>query len=415
MYILNPLLKNKVFLIVASADLLQQVGIWIRNMALLFYIMDQTNNDPTAVSMLTALEYLPIFIFSLIGGTFADRWNPKKTVILGDTLSALSILVIFFLISSGLWQAVFAATVVSAIVSQFSQPSSAILFKKHVPLEQVGMAVGITQSLMAVFTILGPIVGTFVYTQLGLQSSLITLFFIFLTAALLQLFLPSSSDEKPATNQSALVDLKAGLHYVIHHSNLRLIAGMFLLAGLSIGITQPLDVFVTIERLGLPKESVQWFAASEGIGMLVGGLLAAAGSKWVDRNQNRIITATLILWSIVTLIEVLSIWPLLTAGVRVISGVATAFFQVIFSAVMIKEVQEDYIGRTNGVMVPLMIGGVLTGTICSGFVAEHLSLFGAYGLSALLTLSCTILTAQLRFQSTSKNKRGDSIQKETLL
>ncbi|MEK5447411.1 MFS transporter [Paenibacillus sp. FSL R7-0331] len=81
---MNKLIRNKVFLIVATADLLQQTGIWIRNMALLFYIMDQTGNNPTAVSMLTALEYLPIFVFSLIGGTFADRWNPKKTVILGD-------------------------------------------------------------------------------------------------------------------------------------------------------------------------------------------------------------------------------------------------------------------------------------------------------------------------------------------
>lgn len=75
---MNQLLRNRVFVIVATADLLQQVSIWIRNMALLFYIMNQTNNDPTAVSLLTALEYLPIFVFSLLGGTFADRWNPKK-------------------------------------------------------------------------------------------------------------------------------------------------------------------------------------------------------------------------------------------------------------------------------------------------------------------------------------------------
>lgn len=75
---MKELLKNRVFLIVQGADLLQQIGIWTRNMALLFYIMEMTNNNPTAVSLLTTLEYLPIFIFSLIGGTYADRWNPKK-------------------------------------------------------------------------------------------------------------------------------------------------------------------------------------------------------------------------------------------------------------------------------------------------------------------------------------------------
>jgi MFS family permease len=71
---MSELFKSRVFLVVAGADLLQQAGIWIRNMALLFYIMEQTNNNPAAVALLTTFEYLPIFVFSLIGGTFADRW-----------------------------------------------------------------------------------------------------------------------------------------------------------------------------------------------------------------------------------------------------------------------------------------------------------------------------------------------------
>lgn len=404
-YLLNQLLRNRVFVIVATADLLQQAGIWIRNMALLFYIMNQTNNDPTAVSLLTALEYLPIFVFSLLGGTFADRWNPKKTVILGDTLSAISMLVILVLVSLGLWQAVFAATVVSAIVSQFSQPSSSVLFRKHVPAEQVGAAIGITQSLMSVFTIFGPIAGTFIYTQLGLKFSLIILFVIFLMAAFIQLFLPPSSREKTVKKRSAIEDLKDGIQYVIKHSNLRLIAGMFLLTGIAIGLTQPLDVFVTMERLGLPKEAVQWFAACEGVGMLVGGILAATISKWVDRHRNNVITSTLILWSIITVIEVLSIFPLLTAGVRIISGITTAFFQVVFSTLMIKEVQVEYIGRTNGVITPLLMGGILVGTLVSGFIVNSLTLFGVYGLSAILIMLCTILTGKLKVYGEEDNTR----------
>jgi len=109
------LFRNRVFLVVAGADLLQQAGIWIRNMALLFYIMEQTNNNPAAVALLTTFEYLPIFVFSLIGGTFADRWNPKRTVVIGDALSAVSVLAILGMVAAGWWQAAFAATVVSGV------------------------------------------------------------------------------------------------------------------------------------------------------------------------------------------------------------------------------------------------------------------------------------------------------------
>lgn len=390
------LFKNRVFLIVAGADLLQQIGIWIRNMALLFYVMEQSGNNPVAVSLLTALEYLPIFLFSLIGGTFADRWNPKKTVIAGDALSAVSILVILLLVLAGLWQAVFVATVVSAIVSQFSQPSSSVLFRQHVPAEQVGSAVGITQSLMAIFTILGPILGTFIYTQLGLNASLISLILVFLTAAGIQLLLPDAKREARPEPTSAWTDLKDGLHYVWERSNLRITAALFLISGLSIGLTQPLDVFLVIERLGLPKEGVQWLTASEGVGMLVGGLAAAAAAGWIGRYRRGVMTGIMLIWSVLTFVEVLSVWTPLTASARVLSGLCGAFFQVIFTAFMIQEVKQEYIGRANGVMIPVMMAGILLGTGISGILMNVSSLFVVYGVSSLLTLSCCLLTLRLK-------------------
>lgn len=393
---MTSLFKNRVFLIVAGADLLQQIGIWIRNMALLFYVMEQSGNNPVAVSLLTALEYLPIFLFSLIGGTFADRWNPKKTVIAGDALSAVSILVILLLVLAGLWQAVFVATVVSAIVSQFSQPSSSVLFRQHVPAEQVGSAVGITQSLMAIFTILGPILGTFIYTQLGLNASLIALILVFLTAAGIQLLLPDAKREARPEATSAWTDLKDGLHYVWERSNLRITAALFLISGLSIGLTQPLDVFLVIERLGLPKEGVQWLTASEGVGMLVGGLAAAAAAGWVGRYRRGVMTGIMLIWSVLTFVEVLSVWTPLTASARVLSGLCGAFFQVIFTAFMIQEVKQEYIGRANGVMIPVMMAGILLGTVLSGILMNVSSLFVVYGVSSLLTLSCCLLTLRLK-------------------
>jgi predicted MFS family arabinose efflux permease len=225
---------------------------------------------------------------------------------------------------------------------------------------------------------------------------------IFLLAALIQLFLPSSTREISRNVASALIDLKAGLHYVFNHRNLRLIAGLFFINGIAIGLTQPLDVFVTLERLELPKESVQWFSASEGVGMLLGGILAAMCMSLVERHRQRVITGTLVVWSILTIIEVLSVWPLLTASARILSGIATAFFQVIFSALLIKEVNPDYIGRANGVIVPLMMAGILIGTATSGLFLALSSLFVVYSISALLTL----LSCVLALKMTSDSKRA---------
>jgi hypothetical protein len=53
----------------------------------------------------------------MVGGAVADRWEPKRTIILGGLASALSIGLIAVVVAEGFWQGVFAALVVSAIAS----------------------------------------------------------------------------------------------------------------------------------------------------------------------------------------------------------------------------------------------------------------------------------------------------------
>lgn len=52
--------------------------------------------------------------------------------------------------------------------------------------------------------------------------------------------------------------------------------------GLAVGLTNPLEVFLVIERLGMEKEAVQYLAAADGIGMLIGGIVAAVFASKVN-------------------------------------------------------------------------------------------------------------------------------------
>ncbi|TYP73366.1 MFS transporter [Paenibacillus methanolicus] len=381
---MKQLFRNRVFLIVASVDLIQQLGIWVRNMALLFYVMDQTGNDPVAVSLLTVFEYLPIFVFSMIGGTLADRWNPKRTMIAGDALSALSIAVILAFIEAGWWQAVFAATIVSAVVSQFSQPSSSIMFKRHVPEELVPAAIGVTQSLMSLFVIVGPMIGTAVYVWLGVSTSLLILVIAFAAAALIQLALPAYVREKRPDNSSVWSEMAMGLRYVGGQRNLLLITAAFALIGLGSGLIQPLDVFLITERLGLDKEDLKWFYALSGIGMLVGGGAAAVFGR--KANPRIVVASAIVFLSASIVVEALSVWVGLTATMRFLVGGALTFMQIILGTALISMVAEAYIGRVNGTIVPVMMAGMLIGSGLSGFLMKSTGLVPAYIIAAAIVL-----------------------------
>lgn len=130
-------LRNRIVQAILLSLLFVQIGIWVRNFAILLFVVEKTNGDPFAVSMISVAEFAPIFLFSFIGGTYADRWRPKRTMIWCDFLSAISIFAVLLSLMYGGWQTVFLVTLVSAILSQFSQPSGMKLFKIHVPEEQV--------------------------------------------------------------------------------------------------------------------------------------------------------------------------------------------------------------------------------------------------------------------------------------
>lgn len=125
----SGILHNSFIRAIMLSAVFLQVGIWVRNFAILLFVMEKTGNNPYAVSLISVAEFAPIFLFSFIGGTFADRWRPKGTMVSCDLLSALSIFIVLLAVIFGSWQAVFFVTFISSILSQFWQPSAMKLFK----------------------------------------------------------------------------------------------------------------------------------------------------------------------------------------------------------------------------------------------------------------------------------------------
>jgi predicted MFS family arabinose efflux permease len=369
---MQRLLSNRVFRLVMVSDLLQHTAIWIRNMALLFFVMERTGGDPVAVALLTVAEYVPIFVFSVIGGVLADRWNPKRTMIVGDLMSAASVGVILWLLTKGWWEAIYVATFVSAVVSQFSQPSSARIFKKHVPDGDVSAAVGLSQSLISLFLIGGPVLGTWVYQSFGLFFSLKAILCLFLISAWILTLLPHDRGRQDRGETSLSFELVAGLRFIRSNNVLVRLMIAFAVIGAGVGLIQPLEVFIVTNRLGLPKEVVQWFHAAEGMGMLLGGAL---GAVFASRMEGRVMLSVGILFlSLSAVGEALSVWPLLTWCFRFTGGFFLAFINISVGTFIIRQIPEAMVGRVNGLVTPIFTGTLLVGSALSGWLMVWIGL-----------------------------------------
>lgn len=390
----GSIFANRIVLAIMSSNFLLQLGIWIRNFAILLYVTEITNNDPVYVSLISVAEFAPIFVFSFIGGTFADRWKPKLTMVWCDLLSAVSIFVVLLTLIFGSWHAIFFATLVSAILSQFSMPSAMKLLKQHVPGEQLQSVMAMFQSLMAIFMVIGPVIGTFVYQKYGIYTSIAVMGVMFLLSALVLMVLPRDLEKEKTDEESDFKkELADGFRYVMSKKVLKSMGAVFAVCGLAVGLISPLMIFVTIENLGKTKDFLQWLLMANGAGMLIGGGVVMAFSKKISPQK---LLALGIFASMVFTIGIgWSTSVPFTIVLQVLNGLFFPCIHIGINTLILKNTDEAFVGRVNGVLNPLFMGMMVIGMSAAGLVKVPLTLFGVYLFSGILFLIGSLLVVPL--------------------
>lgn len=380
------LFRNRFLQTILLSSVLLQIGIWVRNFAILLYVADRTNNDPYAISLISVAEFAPIFVFSFIGGTFADRWRPKRTMIWCDSLSAVSVFAVLMSIHFGSWESVYLVAFISAILSQFSQPSSMRLFKYHVPEEQLQQGMALFQSLMAIFMVLGPMLGTFVYSTFGLETSIAVMGVVFVLSALVLVRLPEDQMESQTVKVKGQFrkDFIEGFRYVWQSQVLRMLGLAFILAGLSVGVAQALNLFIVTERLGRSEDFLQYMLMVNGAAMLIGGGIVAVFAKRVPPQL--LLAIGMLTGAVCTTIIGFSTSIPLTLTIQFLNGLVFPCIHIGISTMILKWSHTSIVGRVNGVLNPMFVGMMVVSMSFAGALKNTFSLSTIFSGAGVLFL-----------------------------
>ncbi|BCZ45046.1 MFS transporter [Clostridium gelidum] len=399
---MSSFFRNRFVRVIMASSIFLQIGIWVRNFAILLYVMDKTNNNPIAVSLISVAEFAPIFIFSFIGGTFADRWRPKRTMVWCDLLSAISVFAVLLTIIFGTWQGVFFVTFVSSILSQFSQPSAMKLFKIHVPEEYMQTGMAIFQTVMSIFMIIGPALGTIVFQKFGINIAIAIMGIAFLLSASVLTLLPADQIiERENITTNFFEELKEGFNYVWQEKALTILGSVFAAAGLAVGIIQPLGVFIIVERLGLPKENLQLLFMVNGAAMFIGGGLIMTIAKKVKPQKLLAIGLVVNAISMVGL-GLSSSWVMVLLF-EFFNGFFMPCIQIGINTLILQLTRSEFVGRVNGVLNPMFMGFMVITMSLTGWLKGQFSLTALYIAAGLLFLIGAILTS-LIFNTSVHNK-----------
>lgn len=382
----TSLFRNRFYQTILISNIFLQIGIWVRNFAILMFVTDMTNNDPVAVSLISVVEFAPIFVFSFIGGAFADRWKPKRTMIWCDFLSAASVFAVLFTLMYGSWEAVYFATFVSAILSQFSQPSVMKLFKQHVHPDKLQQGMALFQSLVAIFMVLGPTLGIFSYHQFGIYISIGVMGVAFLISALVLFRLPADEDteEKAERTTKLTRELADGFRYVWRSPILKVLGATFAIAGFAVGTIQTLGLYVVIENLGKTKEFLQFLLMVNGVAMLIGGGIIMTLSKKIPPQM--LLAFGMAVSAVCIAGMGFSTSVPLTLVLQFINGLTFPCIQIGINTMILQSTEQSYVGRVNGVLSPMFMGMMVIMMSVSGLLKKVFPLVSIYTFSGIAML-----------------------------
>ncbi len=138
-------------------QMISQTGSWMQRTAQDWLVL-QLTHSPFALGLVTALQFLPVLLLSLIGGVITDRWPKHRLVTITQVAALLQAAVFALLVGTGviqLWHVYVLATL-QGIITAIDNPVRQSFVVELVGREHLINAVALNSMLFNASRIVGP-------------------------------------------------------------------------------------------------------------------------------------------------------------------------------------------------------------------------------------------------------------------
>jgi MFS family permease len=389
-------LRHRNYRLFWFGQMISLIGTWMQTTGQAWLVLELTHS-PWQLGLVGALQFLPVLLFSVFGGVFADRW-PKRTVLLGTQSAAmLQAFVLWLLIVTGtvqIWQ-IYILALMLGFTNCLDMPTRQAFVVEMVGREDLPNAVALNSSLFNLARIVGPGLGGIIIAVSGVTMLFLlnALSFIAVLVGLAMIDVrllhaqPSKSvdtNARPKTLQS----LREGLAYVWRTPSVRLVilvVGLVSLFGINFNVVLPL--FAT-DVLHSGAIGFGFLSSALGFGALASALWLAWGNS--GPNMRRLLIGTLVFCVLLALFSVSPSYPL-----SLVLIASVGFAQIAFTALAnttLQTVAPDHLrGRVMSVYMLFFAGSVPLGNLLVGWLAGFVG--ASFGLLICAMLSLIVAGA----------------------
>lgn len=140
-----------------TGQLISQTGSWMQRTAQDWLVL-QLTHSPFALGIVTALQFLPVLLLSLIGGVLTDRWPKHRLVISSQVAALLQAAAFATLVAAGsiqLWH-VYILALLQGVITAIDNPVRQAFVAELVGREHLVNAVALNSMLFNGARIVGP-------------------------------------------------------------------------------------------------------------------------------------------------------------------------------------------------------------------------------------------------------------------
>ncbi len=316
------------FLLLWSSQTVSQLGTAMTDYALIIWVYERSGTA-SSVTMLTMCAFLPTILFRFLAGTFVDRKDKKRIMLITDLIAACGSLSVLLLYSGAVLEVwhLYVINIILSFMNSFQVSASYVATSLLVPMKhyaRVGALSGISGSVIA---ILAPALGSILLVFGGLRMVLIvdlTSFAVAFLTLLLFIRIPKTPLEEKKEQESFWKSSQEGIRFLkdskalLHLTLFIAVVNLFAKLG-NDGMLAP----YILGRTGNDQKILGLVQAFTSAGILLGSMLMMFRKPARRKTRLIFITCAIILSGdlFLSVTEIPAIWCIAQFGTYAVAAI----------------------------------------------------------------------------------------------
>jgi MFS family permease len=351
-----------------TGQVLSNTGTWMQRVAQDWLVLDLSGTSGVALGITTGLQFLPYLLFSLWGGTLADRFSRRRMLVWTQSVMGLLALALgaVTILGHATVPLVYVFAFLLGCASALDNPARQAFVNEIVAPADLTNAIALNSASFNLARLGGPALA-------GVMVALIGSGWVFILNAasfgvtILALLLMRGSELFPQVRRTGSVRLAQGLHYVRARRDLLLVLALaFGVAtfGLNYQMTMAL---MARQQFELGAEAFGLMSTFLAFGALAGSLIAARRT----RVTLRLVFVAAIVFGAVEILVGFAPTYLSMLLVLPFAGILAMTFTTSAQS-FLQTHSEDWVrGRVMGIYTLVFFGGTPVGAPLIGWAADR--------------------------------------------